>query len=157
MKFQKGIPSNHKISSYTANFQCGTLTNPVFSYTGYNGTTGNLLNPLTDFASVDPVTGAITTTAASLVGNFTIKVVGTLPDNQSVEEIFTLEGEENLPAHFDVKFLPDQLARLKASTLFTLPPYSDPEGQGSIRLYLEPSPSNTFITLSQNQLTVTPT
>jgi len=105
---------------------------------------------LTDFASVDPVTGAISTTAASLVGNFTIKVVGTLPDNQSVEEIFTLEGEENLPAHFDVKFLPDQLAKLKVSTLITLPPYSDPEGQGNIKLYLEPSPSNTFITLSQN-------
>jgi hypothetical protein len=48
------------------------------------------------------MTGAISITAKSGVGNFTIIVVGTLPNSQSVAEIFSLESE-NLPAEFNVK------------------------------------------------------
>jgi hypothetical protein len=86
------------------NFKCGTIANPIpiLSYQGYNGTSGFALNPLNDFASVNPMTGAISITAKSGVGNFTIIVVGTLPNSQSVAEIFSLESE-NLPAEFNVK------------------------------------------------------
>ena len=96
-----GIPYDSPINAFSASLQCGSI-NPIFSYQGYNGTTGLALNPMNDFASVNAVTGAISISEKSRLGNFTIKVVGTLQNSQSVVEIFTLESE-NLPAVFNVK------------------------------------------------------
>jgi hypothetical protein len=40
---------------------------------------------LTDFAAVNSVTGAISITSTNLAGNYTIKIVGIVQDNQYVE------------------------------------------------------------------------
>ncbi len=53
---------------------------PTFSYQGFNDGTGLPLNPLIDFITVEPSTGSFIISCTSLIGSYSVKLVGTLPN-----------------------------------------------------------------------------
>ena len=67
------------ITPFSATLNCGSYAT-TWTFTGVNDTDGSPLNSATHLIGVNPTTGSISVSKNKPVGNYTIKVIGTLPD-----------------------------------------------------------------------------
>jgi hypothetical protein len=91
------------MTPYTATENCG-FQSPVYTYTNLNLSDSLPLNPVTDFVSFDPVATKFSLSANSASGTYSVSIIGTMPNSQNINSIFTFTGSAsptgNLPAKF---------------------------------------------------------
>ena len=90
--FAAGTSKTFSITPFSASTSCGTQTNG-FTYSAMKLDT----TPIPSFISVSSTTGAISVSALSTVGTYSLIVVGTLYNSQTTSQIFTLTGIVDTP------------------------------------------------------------